>query len=158
MQLTIYLAGQVHDDWRERFAASAKARGLPLTLVGPQPEHDLSDAIGETILGEQPSARWKDEVASQMNNLRTRIMMQRADAVIACFGDKYRQWNAAFDAGYAAALGKPLIVLHPPEHGHALKEVDATTAAVAETPEQVVAILDYVTTGQLTPKGRFGNP
>jgi hypothetical protein len=48
----------------------------------------------------------------------------------------------------AAALGKPLITLHPPEHDHALKEVDRAALAVAREPEQVVAILRYVVTGQ----------
>ena len=76
-------------------------------------------------------------------------MIEAADVVVVRFGDKYRQWNAAFDAGYAAALGKSLIVLHPPEHRHALKEVDAAALAVAETPEQVARILGYVITGRL---------
>ena len=65
------------------------------------------------------------------------------------FGDKYKQWNAAFDAGLASALGKPLIVMHPPEHAHALKEVDAAALAVVETPEQIVSILRYVIRGEL---------
>jgi YtoQ family protein len=65
------------------------------------------------------------------------------------FGEKYKQWNAAFDAGYAAALGKPIIVLHPPEHDHALKEVDAAAKAVARDPAQVVQALAYVTRGEL---------
>ena len=80
-----------------------------------------------------------------MNAIRTRPALERADVVVVKFGEKYRQWNAAFDAGYAAALGKQLIVLHPPEFNHALKEVDGAAQAVAESPEQVVEILKYVT-------------
>ena len=71
-------------------------------------------------------------------------MIGRADAVVVRFGPKYKQWNAAFDAGFAAALNKPLITLHDDEHDHALKEVDAAANATARTPEQVVDILRYV--------------
>ncbi len=65
------------------------------------------------------------------------------------FGDKYKQWNAAFDAGFASALGKSLIILHGAEHQHPLKEVDAAALAVAERPDQVVEILRYVLQGSL---------
>jgi YtoQ family protein len=64
--------------------------------------------------------------------------------VVVRFGDKYRQWSAAFDAGYAAAKGKPLIILHDPELNHALKEVDGAALAVAQTPEQVVQLMSYI--------------
>ena len=64
--------------------------------------------------------------------------------VVVRFGDKYRQWNAAFDAGYASALGKSIIIIHDPSLTHPLKEVDAAAMAVAEHPEQVVEILEYV--------------
>ena len=69
------------------------------------------------------------------------------------FGDKYRQWNAAFDAGYAAARGKPVITLHDESLIHPLKEVDAAALAVAENPEQVVALLRYVIDGELVAAG-----
>ncbi len=114
MKLTVYLAGQIHDDWRDRLRAEAMRREIDVEFVGPQDEHDLSDGIGEQILGEQESARWKDEVASQVNNLRTRVLMSRSDAVVAQFGEKFRQWNAAMDAGIAIALGKPLIIVRDP--------------------------------------------
>jgi YtoQ family protein len=65
------------------------------------------------------------------------------------FGPKYRQWNAAFDAGYAVALGKPIITLHDPDLNHALKEVDGAAAAVARTPDQVVQTLAYAIGGAL---------
>ena len=103
MELTVYLAGQIHDDWRERVRKLADERGLPLTFVGPQEDHDLSDNIGEKIKGTQPNNIFKDEAASEFNNLRTSILMQKADVVIALFGDKYRQWNTAMDA--STALG-----------------------------------------------------
>ena len=144
MELTIYLAGQVHDDWRDRFREQAEARGLPLVLVGPQPEHDLSDAIGEAILGEQPTPRWKDEVASQMNNLRTRVWMARADLVVACFGEKYRQWNGAMDAGLALAMDKPLIIVRDPSLHHALKELSQRAQATVDTAEQALEAIAYI--------------
>jgi YtoQ family protein len=103
-----------------------------------------SDDCGERILGSEDSAFWKDHKASKINSIRTRTLIDRADIVVVRFGDKYKQWNAAFDAGYAAARGKSMITLHDPELTHALKEVDAAAAAVARTPEQVVEILEYV--------------
>jgi len=42
-----------------------------------------------------------------------------------------------------------MIVLHAEEHTHALKEVDAAALAVAETPDQVVRVLDYAINGTL---------
>ena len=144
MRLTVYLAGQIHDDWRDRLRQQAEARGIAVDFVGPQDEHDLSDGIGEQILGEQESARWRDELASQANNLRTRILMQRADAVVAQFGEKFRQWNAAMDAGIAIALGKPLIVVRDPSLHHALKEVSQRAQMTVDEPEQVLDALEYV--------------
>ncbi len=144
MKLTIYLAGQIHDDWRGRLAEQAQQKGLDVEFVGPQDEHDLSDAIGENILGEQQSPRWKDEVASQVNNLRTRILMNRSDVVVAQFGEKFRQWNAAMDAGIAIALDKPLIVVRDPSLHHALKEVSQRAQMTVDQPEQVLDALEYV--------------
>ena len=106
-----------------------------------------SDAAGSAILGEQEQAFWNDHLGAGVNAIRTRTLIERADVVVVRFGDQYRQWNAAFDAGFAVALGKPLITLHPPEHDHALKEVDRAALAVAREPEQVVAILRYVLAG-----------
>ncbi len=144
MRLTVYLAGQIHDDWRDRLRAEANQREIDVEFVGPQDEHDLSDGIGEQILGEQESARWKDEVASQVNNLRTRILMSRSDAVVAQFGEKFRQWNAAMDAGIAIALGKPLIIVRDPSLHHALKEVSQRAQMTVDRPEQVLDALEYV--------------
>jgi len=144
MKLTVYLAGQIHDDWRDRLRAEAKRREIDVEFVGPQDEHDLSDGIGEQILGEQESTRWKDEVASQVNNLRTRILMSRSDAVVAQFGEKFRQWNAAMDAGIAIALGKPLIIVRDPSLHHALKEVSQRAQMTVDRPEQVLDALEYV--------------
>lgn len=144
MNLTVYLAGQVHDDWRNSYRTLARERDLPITFVGPQEEHDLSDAIGENILGPQGSPRWRDEVASQMNNLRTRIGLVRADAVVATFGEKYRQWNTAMDAGIAIGLDKPVIVVRDPSLHHALKELSQRAQATVETPEQAIDALAYV--------------
>ena len=101
------------------------------------------------ILGDEELPFWKDHKGAKLNAIRTRTLIEKSDLVVVRFGDKYRQWNAAFDAGFAVALGKPLIVLHDPSLTHPLKEVDAAALAVAETPEQVIAIIAYVLTGQL---------
>ncbi|MEJ8572110.1 YtoQ family protein [Microbaculum marinum] len=149
MTWSIYLSGEIHSDWRERIVAGAEAAGLDVEFSAPVTHHEASDDCGAAILGAEADKVWHDRKGAQLNAIRTRTLLEQADIVVVRFGDKYRQWNAAFDAGYAAALGTPIIVLHPPEHGHALKEVDAAALAVAETPEQVVACLAYVVAGTL---------
>ena len=145
MDVTVYLAGEIHSDWRHQIIKGAADAGLHTTFVAPVTDHPASDDIGVEILGAEKSQFWKDHKGGKINAIRTRTMIERADIVVVRFGDKYKQWNAAFDAGYAAALGKPLITLHAPEFTHALKEIDAAALAVAETPGQVVEILRYVT-------------
>jgi len=146
---TVYLSGEIHSDWREVIRGGIAAAGLPVELSAPVTDHDASDRCGVAILGDEDRPFWRDRKGAQLNAIRTRTLIEDADLVVVRFGDKYRQWNAAFDAGYAAALGKPLVILHPEEHTHALKEVDAAALAVAERPEQVVKILRYVLTGAL---------
>ncbi|MDF0597699.1 YtoQ family protein [Psychromarinibacter halotolerans] len=147
MTLKVYLSGEIHTDWRERIVEGAK--GLDVSFDGPVTDHAASDDCGVAILGAEPNKFWHDHKGAQVNAIRTRKGLADADVVVVRFGDKYKQWNAAFDAGYAAALGKSLIVLHGPDHQHALKEVDAAALAVAEDPLQVVDILRYVLTGAL---------
>src|SRR4029079_8354888 len=150
MTWQIYLSGEIHTDWRERIQRGTAGAGLDLQLTGPVTDHAASDAAGSAILGEQERAFWNDHLGAGVNAIRTRTLIERAAGVVVRFGDQYRQWNAAFDAGYAAALGKPLITLHPEQHDHALKEVDRAALAVAPSTEQVVAILRYVFDGTLT--------
>lgn len=145
MHWTVYLSGEIHTDWRERIARGAEEAGLPLELLAPVTDHATSDDCGEAILGPEEQAFWRDQKAAGINAIRTRNYIEQADVVVVRFGDKYRQWNAAFEAGYAAAMGKAIVTLHDPELTHALKEVDAAAMAVAQTPEQVVEILKYVT-------------
>ncbi len=146
---TVYLSGEIHTDWRERISDGTKAAGLPVDFVSPVTDHASSDDCGVNILGEEESSFWKDHKGAKMNAIRTRTLIEKSDVVVVRFGDKYRQWNAAFDAGFAAALGKPIITLHDDSLTHALKEVDGAAQAVAETPEQVVKILNYTITGAL---------
>ena len=143
----VYLSGEIHSDWRERIAEGVEAAGLPVTLLAPVTDHGASDEVGVEILGGEDEAFWKDHKGAGVNAVRTQTLLRRADVVVVRFGDKYRQWNAAFEAGYAAALGKPLVTLHDPELGHALKEVDRAAVATAATPEQVVEILRYAVVG-----------
>ncbi len=145
----IYLSGEIHTDWREQIVAGANAGGLPAQFFAPVTHHEASDDCGVAILGDEDVKFWHDHKGAQMNAIRTRTLIDKSDVVVVRFGEKYRQWNAAFDAGYASALGKPVIVVHGPEHAHALKEVDAAALAVAETPDQVVKILRYVIDGTL---------
>jgi len=149
MTWRVYLSGEIHTDWREQIMEGAESAGLDVSFSAPVTHHEASDDCGVAILGEEPDKFWHDQKGARLNAIRTRTLISNADVVVVRFGEKYKQWNAAFDAGYAAALGKPLIVLHPPEHQHALKEVDAAASAVAETPGQVVALLRYVIDGAL---------
>jgi YtoQ family protein len=146
---TVYLSGEIHTDWRERICDGAREQQLPVVFVSPVTDHAASDDCGVAILGEESDDFWKDRKGAQVNAIRTRTLIERSDVVVVRFGDKYRQWNAAFDAGYAAALSKPLITLHDPPLTHALKEVDAAALAVARTPEQVVRVLRYAIRGEL---------
>jgi YtoQ family protein len=145
----VYLSGEIHTDWRQQIETGSRAAGLPVTFTGPVTDHAASDDCGVEILGAEADDFWKDHKGAKVNAIRTRTLIERADVVVVRFGEKYRQWNAAFDAGVAAALGKPLITLHDRTLTHALKEVDGASLAVAETPEQVVAILRYVIEGRL---------
>ena len=141
-QWNIYLSGEIHSDWRQRIETAAS--DLPITFTAPVTDHAASDDCGVKILGPEQNAFWKDHKGAQINAIRTRTLIRGADVIVVRFGDQYRQWNAAFDAGFAVACDKPLIVLHPAELQHALKEVDAAALAVANAPEQVVEILRYV--------------
>ncbi|MEM9106805.1 MAG: YtoQ family protein [Pseudomonadota bacterium] len=145
----VYLSGEIHTDWREQIKAGVEAAGLPVAISAPVTHHEASDDCGVAILGAEPDKFWHDHKGASVNAIRTRTLISDADVVVVRFGEKYRQWNAAFDAGYAAALGKSLIIMHGPDHQHALKEVDAAALAVVETPEQIVRILDYVINGKL---------
>ncbi|WP_421706565.1 YtoQ family protein [Algihabitans sp.] len=145
----IYLSGEIHSDWRERIAEGVTRAGLPVELTAPVTVHEDSDDCGVAIFGAEENKIWHDRKGAQLNAIRTGRLLAEADVVVVRFGEKYKQWNAAFDAGYAAALGKPIITLHPPEHDHALKEVDAAANAVARAPEQVVQALAYVIRGEL---------
>ncbi|MFC6489205.1 YtoQ family protein [Nitratireductor sp. GCM10026969] len=147
MQLKVYLAGEIHTDWRGTIVESCK--GLDITWLGPVTDHGASDDCGVEIFGAEDKKFWHDRKGALLNAVRIRTGIEQADVLVVCFGEKYKQWNAAFDAGYAAALHKPIIVLHPPEFDHALKEVDAAANAVARTPEEVARALRYVITGKL---------
>ncbi|WP_156856728.1 YtoQ family protein [Oceanobacillus sp. AG] len=144
MELTVYLAGEIHSDWRDQLKAKAKEKNLTLTFVGPQTNHDLSDDIGEKILGKQPGNYYRDDAASAVNNLRTQVLMQKADVVIALFGEKYRQWNTAMDASAAITLNKPTILVRPEEFIHPLKELSNKANITVETIDQALDVLAYI--------------
>ena len=143
MDLTVYLSGEIHTNWRDRIEDACNIAGLDIEFLAPVTDHGSSDDCGVSILGTEDNSFWKDHKGAKVNAIRTHTMIERSDVVVVRFGDKYRQWNAAFEAGFAAAAGKPLVVLHPPELQHALKEVDAAALAVASDPAQIVEILRY---------------
>ncbi|MEM1004799.1 MAG: YtoQ family protein [Pseudomonadota bacterium] len=145
--LKVYLSGEIHTDWREQIIDGAQ--DLDVSFDSPVTDHAASDDCGVAILGQEPNKYWHDHKGAMVNAIRTRKGIADADVVVVRFGEKYKQWNAAFDAGYASALGKSLIILHGPDHQHALKEVDAAALAVTEEPAQVVDILRYVLTSKL---------
>lgn len=140
----IYLSGEIHSDWREKIITGAKIKNLPVTFFAPVTDHDASDMVGVKILGKEEKNFWQDRKGAGINSIRTSTHIKNADLVVVRFGPKYKQWNAAFDAGYAAALDKPYITLHDADIDHALKEVDAGAKATCREPEQVVEILEYI--------------
>src|SRR5690625_3412372 len=147
MELTVYLAGEIHTDWRDRVKAMAKEKNLPLTFVSPQTNHDRSDDIGESILGKQPDNLYRDDAASSVNNFRTQVLLQKADVVIALFGEKYRQWNTAMDTSTAIAMNKPTIIIRPESLIHPLKELSNKANVTVETVDQALQVLQYVFDG-----------
>ncbi|CAI7727034.1 MULTISPECIES: YtoQ family protein [Bacillus] len=144
MQLTVYLAGEIHSQWRDEIKEKSQSLKLPVTFVGPMENHERSDNIGEDILGGQPNAILKDDAASDLNNFRTELLLNKADVVIARFGEKYKQWNTAMDASSAIAKGKPLILIRPKELHHPLKELSNKANITVETVNQAIKALSYV--------------
>ncbi|GAE34187.1 YtoQ family protein [Halalkalibacter akibai] len=144
MELTIYLAGEIHNPWRNEIREEAVGLALPITFTGPMEDHDRSDQIGEEILGSQLSKIAKDEAASSINNLRTQILLSKADIVIAYFGEQYKQWNSAMDAATAIAMSKPVIIIRDEKLHHPLKELANKAQVVVETPEQALRAIAYI--------------
>ena len=149
MRLTVYLSGEIHSNWRDDVETACLKASLDITFHSPVTDHSASDDCGVAIMGEESDKFWHDHKGAKLNAIRTRTAIQRADVVVVRFGDKYKQWNAAFDAGYAAALGKPLVIMHGSDHQHALKEIDGAALAVVKTSTQVAAVLNYVISGKL---------
>ena len=147
--LNIYLSGEIHTDWREEIIQLCKKEDLSIKFSSPNTNHDASDNCGVEILGTEEKNFWKDNKGASINSIKTKKSIKDSDVVIVKFGEKYKQWNAAFDAGYASALNKSIIVIHNDEHQHALKEVDASASAVAKDQHQVVRILRYILDGSL---------
>lgn len=143
MSYKVYLSGEIHSDWRDRIIESCRKKDLNIEFSSAVTDHDASDAAGD-VLGEEEKSFWRDHKSAKVNAIRTQNAMKRCDLAVIRFGDKYKQWNAAFDAGFCAALGKPYITLHDEDIVHPLKEVDAGAQAWAQTPEQVVDILEYI--------------
>lgn len=143
MSLNVYLSGEIHTDWRQQIKDGCKALNLPIVFSSAVTNHEASDAAGD-LLGKEDNNFWRDHKSAKVNAIRIKTLIENCDVAVIRFGDKYKQWNAAFDAGYCAALDTPYITLHDEDIIHPLKEVDAAAMAWATTPEQVVEILKYV--------------
>ena len=144
MNWIVYLSGEIHSDWRQQIIDGSKIHNLPITFTSAVTNHEDSDAAGD-MLGAETTSFWRDHKSSKVNAVRTRTQLENCDIAVIRFGAKYKQWNAAFDAGFCAAKSKPYITLHDEDIVHALKEVDAAAMAWAQTPDQIVQILKYVT-------------
>tara|TARA_B110000977_G_scaffold172868_1_gene225592 strand:+ start:1416 stop:1865 length:450 start_codon:yes stop_codon:yes gene_type:complete len=147
--LKVYLAGEIHSNWREEIILLCEKENLDISFSSPVTNHEASDNCGVEILGAEEKSFWKDNKGANINSIKTKKSIKDSDVVIVKFGEKYKQWNAAFDTGYAAALNKSIIVIHNDEHQHALKEVDASAAAVAKNQNQAFRILKYILEGSL---------
>ena len=149
MKLKVYLSGEIHTNWRNEIIDKCKSKNLEIEFSSPTTNHELSDEVGVKILGNEENKFWYDNKGAKINAIITRNAIEKADIVVVRFGEKYKQWNAAFDAGYASALNKSLIIMHSDEHQHALKEVDAAALAVAKNTDEIVKILQYSTKGEI---------
>ena len=149
MEWIVYLSGQIHTNWRDELKQNSKKLNLPIKFTEPVTDHELSDDCGPKILGPENNKFWHDHKSAKLNAIRTRTAIKQADIVIVKFGDKYKQWNAAFDAGFAVALSKPLIIIHQDEHQHALKEIDAAALVVTKNVDEVIKILQYTIEGKI---------
>ena len=147
--LKVYLSGEIHTNWRDEIINKCKDLNLNITFYSPVTDHGLSDDVGIKILGNEEKKFWHDNKSAKINAIKTRSSIKKSDIVIVRFGEKYKQWNAAFDAGYAAALSKSLIIIQNDEHQHALKEVDAAALAVTKNTDEVVQILNYTLNGNI---------
>ena len=145
----VYLSGEIHSDWRQEINVGCSAINLPIMFLSPVTNHEASDDCGVEILGAEENDFWKDQKGAGVNAIRTRTLIAKSDIIVIRFGEKFRQWNAAFDAGIASALGKPMIIMHSENLTHALKEIDNAALAVTENPNQVVRILNYAINGNL---------
>ncbi|VAW97742.1 FIG00968813: hypothetical protein [hydrothermal vent metagenome] len=143
MSLTVYLSGEIHTDWRDEIIQGASKKNLNINFTSAVTEHEASDAAGD-ILGKEDNAFWRDHKSAKVNAIRTKTLIENCDLMIVRFGEKHKQWNAAFDAGYCAALATPYIALHAEDIIHPLKEVDAAALAWATTTKQVIEILQYI--------------
>ena len=149
MEWTVYLSGEIHTNWREKIKENSKILNLPIEFTEPVTNHELSDDCGPKILGSEDNKFWHDHKSAKLNAIRTRTAIEQADIVVVRFGEKYKQWNAAFDAGFAAALNKPIIIIHQDEHQHALKEIDAVALAITKNVDEVIKILQYTIKGTI---------
>jgi YtoQ family protein len=147
MEWNVYLSGEIHSNWRDLIKEKFISLDLPIYFSNPETDHELSDDCGEKILGSEKNKFWRDHKSAKINAIKTKILLEQADIVIVYFGEKYKQWNAAFEAGYASALSKPLIIIHGNENQHALKEVDASALAVAKNIDEAIDILKYTISG-----------
>jgi len=143
MDLNVYLSGEIHSDWRQQIIEGCEAHNLSIVFTSAVTDHQASDAAGD-LLGAEDNQFWRDHKSAKVNAIRTKTLLENCDVAVIRFGDKYKQWNAAFDAGYCAALDTPYITLHDKDIIHPLKEVDASAMAWTTTPEQVIEILTYV--------------
>ena len=149
MEITVYLSGEIHTEWRNEIINKSNELNLPIEFLSPNTNHELSDDVGVEILGKEDKKFWHDHKSAKINSIRTKNAIERSDIVIVRFGEKYKQWNAAFDAGYASAMSKNLIIIHSDENQHALKEIDSVAQAVVKNVDEVIKILNYTCTSKI---------
>ena len=149
MEITVYLSGEIHTEWRNEIINKSNELNLPIEFLSPNTNHELSDDVGVKILGKEDKKFWHDHKSAKINSIRTKNAIDRSDIIIVRFGEKYKQWNAAFDAGYASAMSKSLIIIHSDENQHALKEIDSVAHAVVKNVDEVIKILNYTCSSKI---------
>ena len=142
--MKIYLSGEIHSNWRQEIIKSSDELKLHVSYLMPVTDHAKSDDCGVSILEKEEDKFWHDYKSASMNSIRTNYLIKSSDIVVIKFGEKYRQWNAAFDAGLAVAFNKSIITLHDKSLDHALKEINAAAKVTCRTNEQVVQTINYL--------------
>ena len=65
--LKVYLAGEIHTNWRDEIIDECKKQNLDIQFSSPVTDHASSDDCGVEILGPEEKNFWKDRKGANIN-------------------------------------------------------------------------------------------